>query len=513
MKHRKSSHRVMALSGALLAALTSILAEATTITEYPIPTTESEPVSIVGGPDGNLWFTEFESDKVGKMTPSGAVTEIALPKASAPTAIVSGPDGNLWITENGRNKIGKITPSGVLTEFPLPFAFSNVISIAKGSDGNLWFTESRCSHCDPNAPGQLPNDGAVIGKITPSGTISEFALPAVFIDGVIPTYSSGPHGITSGPDGSLWFTEYDGNKIGRITPAGVITEFPLPVARSFPSGITTGPDGDLWFVESRCVQCENGSALPGNVEVIGRITTAGVITEFTTPSNSWFDGPLSIGIVTGLDGNVWFTEPGFDSTKFDSGDKIGMITPAGVITELHVPTQRSEPLSITNGPDGALWFVERAMNGAGENHIGKIAIDAAATNPGTGMTISAGITGNWFNSSESGHGFSVEVLPGNKMLTEWFVFAPDGGQAWIIATGAITGNTAVLQGSYLVGTGGRFPPNFISSEINEQFWGTITLTFSDCNHGQASWQPAVAGYTSGSMPIARLTMPAGLTCP
>jgi streptogramin lyase len=30
------------------------------------------------------------------------------------------------------------------------------------------------------------------------------------------TASGGPVGITSGPDGNLWFTEYVGNKIGQI---------------------------------------------------------------------------------------------------------------------------------------------------------------------------------------------------------------------------------------------------------------------------------------------------------
>ena len=34
----------------------------------------------------------------------------------------------------------------------------------------------------------------------------------------LPTASSGPFWITAGPDGGLWFTEYD-NRIGRIDPA------------------------------------------------------------------------------------------------------------------------------------------------------------------------------------------------------------------------------------------------------------------------------------------------------
>ena len=48
-------------------------------------------------------------------------------------------------------------------------------------------------------------------------------------------------GITAGPDGALWFTEYWGNKIGRITTAGVITEFPVPTASSNVDDITAGP--------------------------------------------------------------------------------------------------------------------------------------------------------------------------------------------------------------------------------------------------------------------------------
>ena len=34
--------------------------------------------------------------------------------------------------------------------------------------------------------------------------------------------------------------------IGRITTAGVITEFPIAAGEA-PSGITSGPDGALWF--------------------------------------------------------------------------------------------------------------------------------------------------------------------------------------------------------------------------------------------------------------------------
>lgn len=132
--------------------------------------------------------------------------------------------------------------------------------------------------------------------------------------------------------------------------------------------------------------------------------------------------------------------------------------------------------------------------------------------PGS-LTIAPGFTGNWFDPASSGHGFSIEVLPGNTMLAEWYAFAPDGGQAWITAMGPITGNSAVLQAYFPVGPGGRFPPHLDPAQLSNQFWGKLTFVFSDCNSGQASWQPAVEGYASGLMPITRLTMPAGLSCP
>ena len=51
-----------------------------------------------------------------------------------------------------------------------------------------------------------------------AGDISEFALPTLF---------GSPEGITAGPDGNLWFTQPDVDQIGRITPAGAVTEFVL----------------------------------------------------------------------------------------------------------------------------------------------------------------------------------------------------------------------------------------------------------------------------------------------
>src|SRR5438270_524401 len=88
------------------------------ITEFSIPIAKSQPVGIASGPDGNLWFTEISASNIGRITPTGSITEFPLKVDSAPGAITSGPDGNLWFTE-GVGLIGRISPSGSVTEFSI----------------------------------------------------------------------------------------------------------------------------------------------------------------------------------------------------------------------------------------------------------------------------------------------------------------------------------------------------------------------------------------------------------
>jgi hypothetical protein len=156
-----------------------------TIVEFHLPTANSSPAGIAVGPDGNLWFTEYGGNKIGRITTTGTISEYELPTAnSAPLGITAGSDGNLWFTEQGNDKIGRITPQGVLEEFSL-FAYNpSPAGIAAGPDGNLWFTEG---------------NGIMIGNITPTG--------ALLFQVGLATPDNNPFGIASGPDGNLWLTD------------------------------------------------------------------------------------------------------------------------------------------------------------------------------------------------------------------------------------------------------------------------------------------------------------------
>jgi len=230
----------------------------------------------------------------------------------------------------------RIIPAGTLDEFALSSStavdnenwllnrYEHTLwgDITAGPDGALWFTE----------PSGTFTRADKIGRITSAGTIREFALP---------TPTTHAYAIATGTDGNLWFTTGLSRAIGRITPAGLVTLFPVP-SHLFPTLITAGPDGNLWFTDAD---------LDGNNDNIGRITPAGTIREFPVP----FRQSHLNGITPGPDRSIWFTE---DTSNHAEQGKIGRITPVGVMRELSLPTPSAGPGEMVVGPDGTLWFAE-----------------------------------------------------------------------------------------------------------------------------------------------------------
>ena len=289
-----------------------------------------------------MWFAAAGTNAIGRITPSGQVTEFPIPTPeSIPNEITAGPDGNLWFTEEKADKIGRITPSGEITEFPLSGQCSEctaectvnpectVYGITAGPEGSLWFTESLFGFGE-------------INRITPAGQIKRVKQTA-----------GAPTGITTGPDGNLWFSVMEeeilepsaAGRIGRLTPSGRLTEFPpIPSGPTDanPEGITTGPDGNLWFADLTYAR-------------IGRITLSGQLVEFRVPS-----GNVSGSITAGPDGNLWFSAQGAVLRKGSRG-AIDRITPQGLITVFPIKAFGSN--WVAAGPDGNIWFTESPPSG------------------------------------------------------------------------------------------------------------------------------------------------------
>ena len=345
---------LLSASVVLVTGIGATLAHAQAVNTFPTPTAASRPFGITAGPDGALWYTELNANKIGRILPTGVTgIEFPIPTAAAqPTGITTGPDGNLWFAEIATSKIGRITPDGVITEFPTFTPASGSEFITTGPDGNLWFTEPAVSK---------------IGCITPAG-----AFCNVGVHGEIATHTvnSSPRDITVGADGNLWFTEEDANKIGCITTAGAFCsvgtfgEIAVATLTSFPTGIAAGPDGNLWFTEQ-------------GTQKIGCITTAGTFCSIGTNGEvATSPGSNPFLITAGPNGALWFTEV--------AGNRIGRITTAGVISEFStgIPAG-SQPIGITAGPGGNLWFTEQA---AGASNIASFVLNNSHDYNGDGVS-------------------------------------------------------------------------------------------------------------------------------
>jgi virginiamycin B lyase len=396
-----------------------------TINQFPVLTTNSAPLGIVTGSDGNLWFTEQFANKIGQINPTThAVAEFSVPtENSAPTFITAGPDGNLWFIESA-NKIGQINPTTqVITEFPIHTEGSRPGGITTGPDGNLWFTEINANQ---------------IGMINPTThVITEFRIP---------TPNSLPFDITAGPDGNLWFTEgaSDANKIGMINPTThVITEFPVHTAASQPDDITAGPDGNVWFTES----------LGNNICEINPTTHA--IAEFPTPTAN----STPIGITAGPDGNVWFTEI--------DADQIGRVNPTThAISEFHVPMAASSlDLGITAGPDDNIWFPSPAANTIAQAVITTTAPDLV-------------LSGNAPASATAGSPLTYTLTVANNgtagatgvILTDTL----PAGAAFVLATGGITPVNGILN--FTLGSLAAGGSTTVTVVVNASAAGPLTDT-------------------------------------
>src|SRR5229473_7588199 len=392
---------------------------------------------------------------------SGGVVEYPVPDPMSPGSgcfgcgqaslggIAAGADGNIWFTNGGQYKVGRITPSGAISQFDLPAIVGGPGGITNGPDGNVWITT--------NALGQGRQDWIV--RIGRDGAVTQF--PAGASSG---NFSTGPQGITPGPDRNLWFTEFWANRIGRMTPAGVLTEFPIPTVETAPRGIVTGPDGNLWFVESAFLHT-----------AIARMTTAGVVTEYPL-GGSQSDQLQPFEIVAGPDGNLWFTQ----SHPSAPQGEIARITPKGALMVVALPNG-GRPNGVAVGPDGNVWFTDSGANVVGRiTPAGVMREFALPARAATAQGIAPGSDGRmWF--AEGGKLASIGLIVPDANLSSRVVTlgsAPAVRSVDVTNVGegdlridqvAVTGSDSAAFAMTQDECTGRFLPAFASCRIDVSF--------------------------------------------
>ncbi|HET7843287.1 MAG TPA: plastocyanin/azurin family copper-binding protein [Xanthomonadales bacterium] len=180
--------------------------------------------------------------------------------------------------------------------------------------------------------------------------------------------------------------------------------------------------------------------------------------------------------------------------------------------------------SFRNNVGSEGWVFSRTFNAAGtvryycEVHSapgldinnamnGRIRVTA----PQATFAINRGIAGAWFNPPTSGQGFLIDVEPTTQfMFLAWFTYEREGATTadaklgatehrWLSAQGNYTGDTATLQ--LFRTAGGRFDQGGGTTTTNV---GTLTLRFTSCTAGTATYAITTDGGLTGTIPIQRV---------
>ncbi|MGH7748721.1 MAG: hypothetical protein ACREQ5_28765, partial [Candidatus Dormibacteria bacterium] len=160
-------------------------------------------------------------------------------------------------------------------------------------------------------------------------------------------------------------------------------------------------------------------------------------------------------------------------------------------------------------------------------HYDKVAGDFTQPNfPILRLRITSGFdgdySGNWYSPDRSGEGFSIQISNSAQPLivVAWFTYAPDGSGTPIWLGGSASLNyppdsvPQVTVQMYQT-KGGSFASTQNPTTVQRIPWGSITMGFSDCNHGAVYYQPTNPAFPSGMYLIQRVVpgwYPANYKC-
>ena len=212
------------IAAAALALAPGMAAQTAEMTFYQLPA-GAYPHDVAPAPDGTVWFSGQSQGFAGRFDPkSGQLEKIPLGPGAAPHGVIVGPDGAAWVTEGGQNAIARVDPTTRAVKlFPLPKErrAANLNTATFDHQGVLWFTRQN----------------GVYGRLDPkSGTMPVFDAPR----------GTGPYGITTTPEGRVFFASLAGNYLGRIDiETGTTTVLEPPVPRAW--RVWSDSRGGLWI--------------------------------------------------------------------------------------------------------------------------------------------------------------------------------------------------------------------------------------------------------------------------
>ncbi|HYK54605.1 MAG TPA: hypothetical protein VEV38_13880 [Candidatus Eremiobacteraceae bacterium] len=294
---------------------------------------------IVAGPDKNMWFLDATGPGLVKLTMTGNATEYPLPIDQVyelnPEAIALAPSGRFYIltcvssgVANSAVEVVNRLGRGPAYQLPAQDAFSACTpeELGEGPDGNAWFV-----------------GGWHIDKVTPSGTITQFAYP-----NNVPNSNAS---VVAGPGGLLWFIDSGNDSLDSIdTNTGQIVLHSIGQNTFGGFGLAAPKDGNLWFA---CIGKMVGA--PCGRLSIAKMTPAGQMSTYPV-ANEVVD--IAAGTV-GPDKAPYFLA----GTFITQNNLLRVDVSNGQQTLIASHYNGSEGFfSLAGGPDGNVWITDPPGN-------------------------------------------------------------------------------------------------------------------------------------------------------
>jgi streptogramin lyase len=368
-------------------------------TTYPLLTATGEkefPLALDVDSAGRVWINQEAHDKLNWLTPATAsaaavARRVAIPQATGSgiyAGITGGVDqrtylsqlgedldiasnGDVWFTAGGgflyngqlfnTSRIVRYRPSANQFDcYTVPTDSAEAVGVLLDEQSGLvWYTESSLTH---SALSSFQPDTLVSDCLwTPYGTAPRPPICEAEVTAgchrryVLPPGLRAPIHLALAPDGSVWFSEFWGNRIVRLDAnTGDIVELPLPppivrvgpgtYAGSGPWELFFDDAGDLWLSES----------FDGTVS---RVRPSLLQTNDCTVLDASLQNPCVEEVFVGSDG---YDEQYIHSVAPGSGGRIWFTHAAGVgyVSTEHSNTTVLLPSTATTGTFGLAGIVE-----------------------------------------------------------------------------------------------------------------------------------------------------------
>lgn len=215
------------------ASLPPVAAAPAEVREYPVPAATDLPHDVAVERTGRVVVTGMLSHAMHLLNPeTGAWSRVDFPMEKAnPRAVEIDAQGHWWVVLGNPHLLARYDGATWTTWDVGMYAHS----VALDSVGGAWIN------------GHFTQSPELLASVSRTGDVRTHALPPH------PTMGTGPGGpvpyeLRTGPDGTIWMSELQGNRIVAFHPSsGASDVYPMPTSVSGPRRLDVDRQGIVWI--------------------------------------------------------------------------------------------------------------------------------------------------------------------------------------------------------------------------------------------------------------------------